>query len=219
MSSLEKVWEYREEQLYPRLFGQPGRGIFPLDLELFSEVFGNQAVDPRWLHLGVFEFPPTNTRNSWLYVTSGGSTPWELAPIDYNPVEYSWLGVEFVMEVYEQADWPIQVLRRLLAYHVLVCHGRFGDMAPLDYGHRVPAGGAIDGSDDSKLRFLAIAKPNHYDASAQLDSGRFDFLHVVGISESERDFAKSTSTEALITALHLHKAYPVTASKRAPIPL
>lgn len=220
MSSLEEVWEYREEKLYPRLFGAQCRGIFPLTIDLFSKVFDQPSVDPRWLHLGVFEFAPTPERGSWLYVTSGGSTPWESDPSEYDADEYSWLGVEFVCESPDQAEWPIRVLLRLLAYHVLVCHGRFGDdVSALDYGHRVPAGGSIDGSQDSSLRFLAIAKPAHYPASAQLASGKFDFLHVVGVTESERDYAKATSTATLIAVLEAQAAYPITQPKRAPITL
>ena len=162
MSSLEEVWEYREEQLYPRLFGEARRGVFPLPIELFTETFGQTNVDPRWLHLGVFEFAPTDERESWLYVTSGGSTPWETEPSEYNPDEYSGLGVEFVIEASEQADWPIRALQRLLAYQVLVCHGRYGEFSALDFGHRVPAGGTIDGGKDSVLRFFALAKASHY---------------------------------------------------------
>jgi len=214
LSSFERVWEYREETLYPKLFGESSQRIYPLDFELFEKVFPGQAIDPGWLHLGVFEFRPTASRKSWLYVTSGASTPWEVEPADYDSDGYSWLGVEFVMETVEQAEWPIHVLRRLLAYHVLVCHERFGDIQPLDYGHRVPAGGPIDWSDNSKLTFLAIAKPAHYQASAQLESGRFDFLHVVGITEQERDYAKSTSTAALIEKMEVSGAFPVTLPKR-----
>lgn len=217
MSSLEEVWAYREDVLYPRLFGELSRGIFVLDAELFEGTFGQTDIDPRWLHLGVFEFKPTAGRDSWLYVTSGASTPWESEPEDYNPEKYSWLGVELVIEVPEQADWPINTLRRLLAFHVLLCHGRYGDSPPLDYGHRLPLGGAIDGSDDSRLTFAAIAQPEHYLATAQLESGRFDFLHVVGISEQERDYAKASSTEELIARLASQGSYPVTNPSRASV--
>ena len=219
MSSLEEIWEYREENLYPRLFGAQRRGIFLVTFELFSKIFDQHDVDPRWLHLGVFEFAPTPERNSWLYVTSGGSTPWESEPTEYDPNSYSWLGVELVIESPEQDDWPIRVLQRLLAYHVLVCHGRFGEVSGLDYGHRVPTGGPIDGAEGSNLRFLAIAKPTHYPSWAQLASGKFDFLHAVGITGGERDYAKATSTDTLIAALGAHGAYPVTQPKRAQIPL
>ena len=219
MSSLEEVWEYREEYLYPRLFGEAGRGISPIPIEVFTVNFEQAAVDPRWLHLGVFEFAPTAERQSWLYVTSGGSTPWETEPSEYNPDEYSWLGVEFVIETAEQAEWPIRALHRLLAYHVLVCHARYPEFSPLDYGHRVPAGGAVDGSTDSMLRFFALAKPSHYPAFGQLASGKFEFLHAVGITEGERDFAKTTSTAELLAALSLQGAFPVTLPRRAQISL
>jgi hypothetical protein len=118
-----------------------------------------------------------------------------------------------------QADWPINALQRLLAYHVLVCHGRYGEISALDYGHRVPAGGTVDGRSNSVLRFFAIGKPSHYPAQGQLASGKFDFLHVAGITEGERDFAKSTSTAELISLLSLHGAFPVTKPSRAQIPL
>lgn len=212
MTLLESVWEYREEVLYPRLFGTLSRGIFPLDVETFARL-SDGPVDPRWLHLGVFEFRPSTARNSWLYVTSGGSTPWESDPDDFDPEQYSWLGVEFVIEVPVQADWAVVVLQRLLAYHVLASHGRFGKSPVPDYGHRIPAGGPIDGQ-DSILRFLAICQPSHYPATAQLASGKFDFLHVVGITESERDFAKASSTAELVTILTAQGAAPVTDANR-----
>ena len=210
LSSLEEVWAYREETLYPALFGAASRGIFPLNFELFSEIFAQEDVDPRWLHLGILEYEPTPSRSSWLYVSSGGSTPWDTEPGDYNVTDYSWLGVEFVIEAPSQANWPIRALQRLLAYQVLLTHRRLGNYAPLDYGHRLPAGGAVDGSRDSKLTFLAIAKPTHYPSSASLQSGKFDFLHVVGITEQERDFAKATSTEELIAKLSANSAFPIT---------
>ena len=210
MSSLEEVWAYREETLYPTLFGEARRGIFPLDFNLFADVFAQKEVDPRWLHLGIFEYAPTPQRSSWLYVSSGGSTPWETDPDEYDVDAYSWLGVEFVLEAPGQADWPICTLQRLLAYQVLLTHGRLGDYPPLDYGHRLPAGGTIDGSASSHLTFLAIAKATHYPSSATLQSGKFDFLHAVGITEQERDFAKATSTEELIAKLNANSAFPMT---------
>src|SRR4051812_28004883 len=115
MSSLESVWEYREEILYPQLFGEQQRGICTLTFELFDEILKDTTVDPRWLHLGAVEFAPMAKRQSWLYVTSGGSTPWEGEPADYKKDEYSWLGVEFVIETTEQADWAINILLRLMA--------------------------------------------------------------------------------------------------------
>jgi len=215
MSSIETVWEYREEVLYPSLFGKSTAGICVLDGPIFTDVFGQETYDPRWLFLGVCEFKPTPTRNSWLYVTSGASTPWNCKPHEYDPEDYSWLGVEFVMEVPEQAEWPVVVLQRLLAYQVLLCHDRYPGFDPLDYGHRVPIGGPI--TEGSDLEIVLLAEPTHYPSTAQLDSGKFDFIHVVGITKDEREHAKNSSSEELLKALNQHGAFPVTDPKRKSI--
>ena len=36
MSSMEEVWKYREEVLYPQLFGEKRKGIFVLGPDDFS---------------------------------------------------------------------------------------------------------------------------------------------------------------------------------------
>ena len=109
---LEGVWEYRENVVYPELFGSAFRGIFPLTHDIF-EMFPNAQVDPRWLFHGVFEFAPTDNRNSWLYVTSGYSNPWELEPNGYDPETLSGSGVEFVFQSSLQGDWAITFLLKM----------------------------------------------------------------------------------------------------------
>lgn len=56
MDWFERVWQYREEELYPSLFGSKRRGIFTLESEMFTGIFKQESVDLRWLHYGVFEF-------------------------------------------------------------------------------------------------------------------------------------------------------------------
>ena len=132
--SLEVVWEHREEGVYPVLFGRASSGIFVLSIELFTETFRQTEVDPRWLHHGVFEYGPSMQRDTWLYVTSGTSNPWEQEPGDYDPDGYSGIGTELVLEVPRQSQWAVDCLSRLLAYNIPLAHGRFGDAQPLDYG-------------------------------------------------------------------------------------
>ena len=48
--NLEDVWTIREEEIYPKLFGQVSRGIFPPTQQPFSRL-GEAEVDPRWLFL------------------------------------------------------------------------------------------------------------------------------------------------------------------------
>ena len=47
---LEDVWRTREEDVFPTLFGHQFRGIFPLQMEMFTHQFGQSEIDPRWLH-------------------------------------------------------------------------------------------------------------------------------------------------------------------------
>lgn len=213
--SLESVWQQREEVIYPERFGTLSRGVFPLDFELFSGVFGVSEVDPRWFHYGVLEFSPTPRRQSWIYVTTGSSNPWDDEPSEYRTENYTGFGSELVLETPEQSDWAIQALRKLLAYDVLLAHGRFGEADALNVGSRIPLGGSIDGDDQSQLRFLVAIRPKHYEARFVLASGKADFLHLVGITESERDYAREHGTEALVEKLAAAGSSSITDPARA----
>ncbi len=216
MSTLESVLKYRNDTLYPALFGETRSELHALDGKSFTDNYVVAQVNPRWLEFGVFEFEPTASRKSWAYVTAGGSTPWKTEPGDFKPEGQSGIGTELVLEAPAQSPWAIRVLQRLFAYQILLSHGNFRDMRPLNYGHRVPAGGPVDGK-KSLVKFLAIAEPEHYAASAQLDSGKFQFLHAIGITESEVEFAKTRSTKKLIAALKAQRHFPVTEPARKPI--
>ncbi|MEL7051793.1 MAG: suppressor of fused domain protein [Cyanobacteria bacterium J06588_5] len=209
----EAIWETREETIYPNLFGDKYRGTFVLTDDVFTRVFGQASFDPRWLHYGVIEFEPTADRNSWLYVTSGASNPWEADPSDYALSEYSGFGTELVLEVPQQSQWAIITLQRLLAFNILLVHGRYGEVQPLDYGNRVPLRGPID-FESSALAYVVLAAPEHYAASFKLLSGKVDFLHVVGITLSERDYAQAHDSERLIALLKSAMACPVTDAAR-----
>lgn len=210
MSSLEAVWEQREQLVYPQLFGRMSRGIFPLSSDVFATVFGQSEIDPRWLHHGVFEFAPSETRPTWLYVTSGTSNPWDQEPSDFDPAGHSGIGTELVLETQEQSDWAVRCLTKLLAYNILLAHGRFDDAEPLDYGSRVPLGGPIDGDESSPIQFIFVAAPTSFTASFQLASGQVFLLQIVGITEAERDYAKAEGTAALISRLTAHNFFPST---------
>lgn len=211
-NTLEGVWEHREELIYPQLFGPTSRGIFVLDRELFTNTFNQQEIDPRWLHFGVLEFGPS-VQGTYRYVTSGSSNPWDVEPADYPEQEFSGFGTELVFETRQSADWPIVVLQRLLAFNILLIHGRYGESKPLDYWHRVPLGGSITGT--SAIRHLLIAPPIDYPSQFSLASGKVDLLHVVGITEQERDYAKAHGSEALLQLLKERDAFPATDPDRA----
>jgi hypothetical protein len=207
--SLESVWQEREEVVYARLFGPMSRGTFVLTEKQFTGALGQTEVDPRWLHHGVIEFGPTSARNSWVYVTTGTSNPWEQPPSEYSRSGVSGIGTELVVEAPNQAEWAIAVLAHMLAYNILLAHGRFGDFGPLQFGARVPLGGSIDGK-NSPLTHLAVAEAKHYAPSFTLESGTVNLLHVVGTTESEWSYARAHSMAQLIEALEGAGAFPVT---------
>ena len=217
MPSLESVWEEREERIYPSLFGPLSRGVFALEGSLFADTFRQTDIDPRWLHYGVLEFGPTSDRGSWLYVSTGFSNPWEQEPAEYANADFSGFGSELVLEVPSQRDWAIRALKQLLAYDILLAHGRFGEASALDYGDRVPLGGPINGDPTSTLRYVAVCQPTHYPGSFRVASGQVDLLHLVGITESERDHARQHGTSELVALLMAAGAYPVTEPSRRTI--
>ncbi|QJR13555.1 suppressor of fused domain protein [Usitatibacter palustris] len=214
---LEAVWEHREDVVYPGLFGSKSRGIFVLEAETFAKVIGEETIDPRWLFHGVFEFEPTEERPTWLYVTSGTSTPWGQEPESYAEAEYSGIGTELVFESTEQGDWAIVLLQRMLAFNILLSYRRFGDANPLDYWQRIPYRGPITLERPSLLQHLVVGLPTHFPSSFQLQSGRVDLLQVVGITEAEQEFAKEHGSDKLIEILAEADAYPVTSPSRASI--
>lgn len=212
----ERVWTYREEVLYPSLFGGVSRGIFTVPPEMITGPFKQETFDPRWLHYGVFEFAPTTQRDSWLYVTSGMSNEWEAESPDPNSV--SGLGCEFIFETTVQSEWAILRTLHLLTFQILLCHGRYSGKEPLTDFDRIPLREPIRGQ-SSSLTWLMLAPPPGIDRIAKLDSGTFDFYQVVGITEGEAQYARSHDDQALIELLTTHGCFPVTDPDRNEIPL
>lgn len=212
----ERVWEYREETLYPQLFGDARRGIFVIPHELFAKTFGQPDIDPRCLHYGVFEYAPASSRSSWLYVTSGMSTPWDAEAGESSAV--SGLGYEFVFESDVQGDWAIRRIWQLMAYQILLSHGRYPGREPLGVFDRLPLRSPI-WSEDSDLQYLMIAPADPSTGSQRLESGSFDLWRIVGITEAEAAFARAHGGDALLAQLHTAGAFPVTDPARPTVPL
>lgn len=55
VNPLEAVWTQREEVIYPSLFGAKSRGIFVLDREVFSTVFGHNPYAAARTVQGIYE--------------------------------------------------------------------------------------------------------------------------------------------------------------------
>jgi|SRR5579863_3113659 len=207
----ERVWKHREEVLYPSLFGDVSRGIFTVPAEMITGTFQQESFDPRWLHCGVFEFAPIESRRSWLYVTSGMSNAWE----DKEPdaTGQSGLGCEFVLEVPRQSPWAIMRLLHLTVFQILLCHGRYPGREPLGDFDRIPLRSSIR-PEPSALTWLMLAPPDGIPRQAQLESGTFDFYEAVGISDAEAEYARTFGGDVLLELLKAHDYFPVTNADR-----
>ena len=212
--NIETVWRLREE-IYPELFGPAGRGIFPLTPELFDERFGQQDVDPQWLVLGVFEFPPIPTRNSWLYVTSGYSNPWNEELKAYDPKGASGCGVEFTFTVSEQGDWAIHTLLSVLAFDLLLGAGRFGNKPQLSIYDKISLGGPLNGTPDCEIRHVIMVQPEQMPDEFSLPSGTVQFIGFTGVTDAELSFANTHGSEPVISRLRAAGHHPITDPHRA----
>ena len=207
---LEEVWRIREEEVYPKLFGPVGRGIFPLTMEMFDRRFGQRDIDTRWLFLGVFEFAPTPDRNSWIYVTSGHSNPWYESPDAYDANGESGAGVEFTFAVSEQGDWAIETLQAMLAFDLLLGAGRFPNAQRLSVHDRIPLRAPLNGSPDCEIRNLVVVQREDGPQVLSLPSGQVRLVGFTGITDAELAFAKLNGSPALIERLRSAGYHPIT---------
>jgi len=202
----EAAWCQREEEVYVKDFGSFGLGICPLDHEVFIRL-GATRIDPRWFTIGAFELPPTETRKSWVYVTSGLSNAWE--SVDQpDASEWSGLGVEFLIQCHEQSDWALALTRNLAAYQLLLAAGRFEGREPLDFWDRTAVGSSID-FETSLLKALVFVPAPQFGGPRQLLSGRFEYLQAIGLTAEEHAVGKEIGFDRLHERLLAKGVSPV----------
>jgi Suppressor of fused protein (SUFU) len=207
---LDRAWAQREEVAYPAVFGDLGAGIYPLEATLFKDAFGQADIDPRWLHYGVFRSAPSGERPHWAFVTSGLSNPWEAD----TPEEVSGLGHEFVLEATTGSDWLLRRMQHVLAFQILLAHGRYIGrdlLAPYD---RLPLRGSIDPEGRSALVRLLVCPPAEPSRSISLISGKFELYSLVGITEAEAQYARDEGGDRLEALLRSGHAHPVMDAER-----
>jgi hypothetical protein len=210
----EQSWEIREEEVYPRLFGSRGQNICVLTPSLFTDIFKQSTFDSRWLNYGVFECPPTTTRRTWLYVSSGLSNAWEDDHPD--PTGPSGLGMEFLLESVEQAEWPILRLQHVVAFQILLACDKYPGRGLVDHHDRIPLRDSISPG-SSALTWLFIGPPEPHPASFQLPTGSVDLLMVVGVTEEEVEYARERGGDDLVSLLRSRGGYPVTDPARGTV--
>jgi len=107
------VWRFREETVYPRMFGSVLSDISLIPPEFFSDdrTDGQKfQPPPLWLHYGVLRSPADSIRNCWAYVSSGLSNPSPDQCENPNPAEPSGIGFELVMFTAVESPWAARVI-------------------------------------------------------------------------------------------------------------
>ncbi|MGC4091074.1 MAG: suppressor of fused domain protein [Polyangiaceae bacterium] len=206
---LNRVRVDREGRIYPGLWGNLGSQVFTFDEQFFQRTF-QQAADPHWLLTGVIECAPNELHKDWVYASSGLSNPVEDAQD-----EFSWLGVEIMFRSTEPGTWAVQLVQRVAAFEILLAHERFPGRDRLAPGARIPLGGPIIPGGESQLKWLLVVPPMNDAEGFALESGRAEFLNVVGISDGEAKLAREQGAEVLFEQLRNHGALWVTDPKRA----
>ena len=201
-----RAGRYREEVLYPPLFGPAYSRTFPVPENMMRGLFKQASFKPHWLQQAVIEFAPARPRTSWLYATSGLSDAWEVE--SPNAMAPAGLGCEFVLETRAQSPWAIVRLQQLTAFQVLIAQGRFPNRKPLDDFDRVPLRAPL-GPEPSALTWLMLAPPTCFPRKARLQSGFFNFFQVVGISEAEAAYARAEGGEELWKLLQAYSFFPL----------
>lgn len=209
-----QAWTYREEVLYPALFGRERRGIMTIPPGMFTETFRQTEVDPTWTWCGIFEYAPKPARASWLYVTSGMSNAWGAETEQTEGP--SGLGCEFVLELPARAPWAVTRLSHLMAYQLLLCYGKVPDRQPMKYYDQVPLNTSI-GTEESALTWLLLAPPTGFPGRQETRTGWFEFVQIVGISESEAKAGQIHGGPLLVKGLTQEGAFPVTLPERKAI--
>jgi len=208
----EALWTDREDRVYRSLFGDLGRGVFTAGDKVY-ERYGKEP-HPGWLNHGVFACPPHEERESWLYVTSGLSNPWNLDQPGKDPSGLAGLGFELVIESTDESDWAVPLLHNLMAYELLVAIGTYEGAELFEYGNRVPLNDSITPGFDSAIRWLLVEQPKHYASSFGIAAGRVDLFHLVGATDAEVEHARLQGQEQLVGLLQEKGVYPLTDADR-----
>lgn len=157
----------------------------------------DQIMSPRdpnlfvnWPGGGVYQYPPSDKRASWHYVTSGLSQPdtdddGNAEPnVDEDGERYSGFGIELVISTADQVAWAPAVLLNLVKYLLFQENARV--ILP---GDRIPCGGPLVLDTDTQLTFLVATTSDQYETEILLPAGQCHLVHLIGCTQAEIDKA------------------------------
>jgi hypothetical protein len=167
----EIIWNERNKA-YERLFGPIPDHIYHAVKPLFLGGFAD-----------VWEFPPTEKRKDWLYVTADLSDPFDgKSPNQNGTIGY---GAELMIRASAKNTEFVNLISRLARY--------IADGNIIEWGHSMGPGDFFPG--DTALKGLLYAQPKDHDPFFEILGGRAKFLLLIGVTKDELEWAQSLDTE------------------------
>ena len=167
----EIIWSERNKA-YERLFGPIPDHIYHAVTPLFLGGFAD-----------VWEFPPTEKRKDWLYVTSDLSDPFDgKSPNNNGTIGY---GVELMIRASAKNKEYADLISQLARY--------IADCNIIEWGHSMGPGNFFPG--DTALKGLLFAQPKDHDPYFEILGGRAKLLLLIGVTKDELEWAQSLDTE------------------------
>jgi len=203
----------RHSLLYPEFFAGLDPVSYSLSPELFTRLWRQTAVDPRWLRVHVHKAAPSAVRTTWLYVTCGLSDP-DLTSSTLLEKGLSGLGAEFTLETPNEAPWAMRRLQEIASLQLVIAAGRFGEHRLLDDEDLVPLHGPISSPSASALHWLLIAPARRPPYAFELASGMVRFRSLLGITPEEAMFAQQFGSDNLVVLLQRNGFFPLVDAER-----
>ncbi|MBL0318411.1 MAG: suppressor of fused domain protein [Alphaproteobacteria bacterium] len=194
---LERIWTEREKKIYTGLFDNfPEQIHTPASADAVA-IGGSELL---FSCAGVFEIPPSSKEKYWTYLTSGLSNASEAG-------EVSGYGIELLLQLPEQAAWPVHLLFNLMGY-IMHTGNVFSE------GHRIPTGPIRSDDKECHLNTLLFWSPISLPPSFQLESGTVDILQIHAITSEEYAYSKEHSSYEIYDILQKLPYFPAIDIKR-----
>lgn len=151
---------------------------------------GDPNLFINWPGGGIYQYPPTEKRPSWHYVTSGLSQPHidddgtAQPVVDDDGQRYSGFGIELVISTFERVAWAPDVLINLVKYLLFQKNARV--ILP---GDRIPCNGPLVLGTATPLTHLVATTSNNYETEIVLPVGQCLLVHLIGCTQGEIDVA------------------------------
>ncbi|MBN2291075.1 MAG: suppressor of fused domain protein [Pirellulales bacterium] len=169
-------WIEKREEHYCKLFGPMSEDVM-------------HSSDVKDVHVDIYQFPPNDERPHWTLITGGMSDLRQSIPRDAEGLAPR---AEILMYAGEPSNWMFNVLKGLAEMP-------FEDDTFLHWYHTVPNGKPMTAEPSNLTSFFFL--PPYFEepqfADLKIEGDAVDFLWMIPITESERQYAMDKGSQAL----------------------